>query len=83
MAKPYDATKMHFCIAKIFLEARGVITASEIIEKMDVRYGMRCDRKTIYSTLMALDSLVPVECVYAGRNSGFRRHDVMGGCDNG
>lgn len=76
-----DCTKLHFAIAKIFLEAKGVITARQIIEKLDLRYDLHPDRKTVYATLLALDSFVPIEQI-RGPRGGYRRMDVKGGCED-
>ena len=69
MSKQFDGTILHFAIAKILLE-KGKASTSQIMDELSLRYDLECDKKTVYSTVYALNRFVPIE-VITGKNGGF------------
>lgn len=49
------------------------ITTTQIIQKLQERYGIVCDRKTIYSDIAAIDRFIPID-VQQGVKGGYRKH---------
>lgn len=47
------------------------INSTEIRRRLKARYGMVCERKTIYDDLNAIDKIIPLE-VKSGKNGGYR-----------
>jgi predicted DNA-binding transcriptional regulator YafY len=58
------------------------ITSAEIQRRLDLQYDIQVNRKTIYSDIYAIDRFMPIE-VFAGKNGGYRKYDVLGGVENG
>lgn len=53
------------------------VTAKEIARELEDKFGITCDRKTIYSDIVAIDRFVPV-LVSSGKGGGYRLWDVLG-----
>lgn len=68
-------------VAKMLNEGR-LLSASEIQRRLDLQYGIQVDRKTIYTDIYAINRFIPI-AVMAGRNGGYCRCDVLGGCKHG
>ena len=49
------------------------ITTRQIIKKLHDRYGIVCDRKTIFSDIAAIDHFIPID-VQQGAKGGIRKH---------
>ena len=70
-------------IAVYRIIARGKpTTAKEIACELEDKFGITCDRKTIYSDIAAIDRFIPVKVV-PGRNGGYSLWDVLGGVEDG
>ena len=54
------------------------VTAKEIARELEDKFGITCDRKTIYSDIVAIDRFVPVR-VASGKGGGYSLWDVLGG----
>jgi hypothetical protein len=49
------------------------ITTTQIMQKLQERYGIVCDRKTIFSDIAAIDHFIPID-VLQGVKGGYRKH---------
>jgi predicted DNA-binding transcriptional regulator YafY len=49
------------------------ITTNQIMQKLQERYGIACDRKTIFSDIVAIDHFIPID-VRQGVKGGYRKH---------
>lgn len=47
------------------------IKAPEIIRRLELKFGYRVNRKTIYDDIRAISRIVPIE-IKPGKNGGFR-----------
>lgn len=68
-------------VAKMLSEGK-MLTASQIIRRLDLQYDIQVDRKTIYSDICAIDRFIPIE-LKAGRFGGYKKYDVMEACEDG
>jgi hypothetical protein len=59
-------------VYRMILE-NDVITARQIMKNLQERYGIVCDRKTIFSDIAAIDRFLPID-VQQGKYGGFRKH---------
>jgi predicted DNA-binding transcriptional regulator YafY len=59
-------------VYRMILE-NDVITARQIIKNLQERYGIVCDRKTIFSDIAAIDHFIPID-VQQGVKGGYRKH---------
>lgn len=75
MAKKDDMKVRILAIERI-LKVGQLITAVEIIDALECRYGITADRKTIYDDIKAISRIVPIECV-AGKGGGCRLQNVL------
>ena len=52
---------------------KNPVRASELIHMLEHQHGIRCDRKTIYSDIAAIDRFLPIDA-QQGKYGGFRKH---------
>lgn len=78
MAK--DTMKIRLLVVYRMLMEGKKITVRQIMRRLEDRYDISVDRKTIYDDIREIDRLVPVE-VIPGCNGGYRLMDVLGGCE--
>lgn len=81
MAK-HDTGKIRVLAIYNMILRSDKITARQIQRNLELRHDIRCDRKTIYSDICAIDRIQPIE-VLAGRYGGYRKLDVLGRCEDG
>lgn len=62
-------------VAKMINEGR-IITAAEIMKRLELDYGIKVDRKTIYADVCAIDRFLPTE-KYMGRQGGYKKYDFL------
>lgn len=53
------------------LSTEKYITAPEIVRRLNLKYDLQCDKKTVYNDLYAIDRFIPLE-IKIGKNGGFR-----------
>ena len=53
------------------------VTAKEIARELEAKFGITCDRKTIYSDIVAIDRFTPVR-VTSGPRGGYSLWNVLG-----
>lgn len=83
MEQNYDRDTKVRIIAVYRAIMRGrPITAGEIKRELQDKFGISCDRKTIYSDIAAIDRFVPIR-VTTGRGGGYSLWDVLGGKEDG
>ena len=80
MALSREQTKIRVLAVERMLSKHYFISIAKIRERLDRHYGIKADTRTVFSDLMAIDRLYPLE-ERRGRYGGYRRMDVMGGCD--
>lgn len=69
-----DDSKIRLLLVERMLCKDKFITAPEISVRLEKRYGIRVDKKTIYSDLYSIDRVMPLE-FKVGRNGGVRVMD--------
>ena len=67
-------------VYRILSNSRAVITCGEIIQELNLHYGITADKKTIYSDVAAINRITPVRSVY-GKFGGYALCDVLGECE--
>ena len=75
-----EQSKIRGIAIAMMLKNGQTISTSQILRKLKLQYGMTVDRKTIYSDMYAINMFIPIEVV-PGRYGGYRKVDVLGGCD--
>lgn len=78
----YETTKIRILAISTMLRFDRPITAQQILRNLECRYGITCDRKTIYSDMCAIDRFTPIAAL-PGRKGGYIRVDVLRGCEDG
>lgn len=69
-----DDSKIRLLAVERMLRKDRYISALEIAERLERRYGILVDRKTIYADLHAIDHIIPLD-FKEGRNGGVRVMD--------
>ena len=78
MAPGYDRDTKVRVIAVYRAIMRGKpITAGEIKRELQDKFGITCDRKTVYSDIAAINRFVPIR-IATGRGGGYSLWDVIG-----
>lgn len=77
-----EQSKIRVLAIAMMLKNGQTISTSQILRKLKLQYGMTVDRKTIYSDMYAINMIIPIEGV-PGRYGGYRKVDVLGGCEDG
>lgn len=62
-------------VAKILNEGRRV-TANQIMHRLDLHYGIKVDRKTIYDDVLAINRFIPID-VQHERGGGYKKHEFL------
>lgn len=76
-----ETTKLRVLAIAMMLHYDQIISAAQIVRTLENRYGITCDRKSIYSDIYAINQLIPIESI-PGRHGGYRRVDVIRRCEN-
>lgn len=66
-----DDSKIRILAVERMLRTDRYINATEIAERLEKRYDIRVNKKTIYSDLYAIDRIIPLE-FKQGRGGGVR-----------
>lgn len=74
-----ENTKIRVLAVSNMLRRGQRITARQIQDELERKYGITADRKTIYDDIQAVNRFIPVEGI-GGRNGGFEVVDVYGRC---
>lgn len=75
MAKP-DTMKMRILAIERILKVGQFVTSAEIIDALELRYGITADRKTIYDDIREISKIVPIERL-SGKNGGYKLLNVL------
>ena len=74
MAKTSCDSKVRILAVYHIILQRPKISAPEIIRILDLKYDIRCDRKTIYDDIRAIDRFLPIKPT-CGMYGGFEKWD--------
>lgn len=77
-----EQSKIRVLAIAMMLKNGQTISTSQILRKLKLQYDMTVDRKTIFSDMYAINRIIPIEVV-PGRHGGYRKVDVLGGCEDG
>lgn len=77
-----EQSKIRVLAIALMLNEGKKISARTIMRRLESQYGIVADRKTIYSDIYAINRIIPIEVVL-GRYGGYRKVDVLGGCEDG
>lgn len=70
--KSREESKIRVLAIAKMLEEGKIISASEIIRRLDLQYDIQVYRKTIYSDICSIDRVMPVE-TFIGRYGGYKK----------
>lgn len=68
--------KVRILAIERILKVGEFITAAEILNELEGRFGITADRKTIYDDIQAISKIIPVESS-GGRYGGFKLLNVL------
>ena len=80
-AKSHEDFKIRVLAIDRMLSYERRISASQIMRKLAAIYDIRCDRKTIYSDIQAINRITPIDSV-CGRNGGYKKYNVLEGLED-
>lgn len=80
MARRDDA-KIRLLAVERILQRGQKVSVSQIQNELERKYGITCDRKTIFNDIMAIDRFMPVEGI-TGQNGGYMIVDVLKRCED-
>ena len=63
--------KIRILAVERMLSKNRILSAAEIVKKLEVQYDIYVDRKTVMDDLRAIDCMIPLE-VIQGKNGGYR-----------
>ena len=69
-----ELSKIRVLAIAIMLNEGRKLTVTDILRRLDLKYDIHADRKTIYSDIHAIDKLIPIEST-TGRNGGYKKID--------
>ena len=81
MAKHGDCAKIRLLAVENILRRKKLVSCAQIMRELDLRFGITCDRKTIYDDICAINRFYPVDVIY-GKRGGYQVVDVLGRCDD-
>ena len=72
-----ESSKIRILAIERMITSGRRIMASEIQRRLEARYNIVVDRKTIYSDIYAIDRFIPIDA-RGGRNGGYMKYDFLG-----
>lgn len=79
-AKSREECKIRVLAIERIINRGGKVSAKEIQSELESKYGMKVCLKTIQMDMRAIDRFIPIES-FKGKAGGYRKFDVLGGCD--
>lgn len=76
-----DDRKIRLLAVERILQRGQKVSVSQIQNELERKYGITCDRKTIYNDIMTIDRFMPVEAI-TGKNGGYMIVDVLKRCED-
>lgn len=76
-----DDSKIRLLAVERILQRGQKVSVSQIRNELERKYGITCDRKTIFNDIMAIDRFMPVEGII-GQNGGYMIVDVLKRCED-
>lgn len=80
MARMDDA-KIRLLAVERILQRGQKVTSTQILDELERKYGITCDRKSVFNDIMAINRFIPVERI-VGVNGGYRIVDVLKRCED-
>lgn len=68
--------KFRILAVERILKVGQFVTTKQILEELDLKYGIIADRKTIYDDIDTINKIVPVE-IARKKNGGYRLANVL------